>query len=475
MDQAPEETICAIATPPGEGGVGIVRISGAGALQIAEKVVRLRSGLPLASVPSHTLHLADISATGLSGSSSPSAVAAPLDEGLVVYMAAPRSYTAEDVVELHCHGSALVLARVCAACIAAGARLARAGEFTKRAFLNGRIDLSQAEAVLDTIRAKSDEGLRLAQQQLRGDLGREVERLRARLLTLLAHVEAGIDFADESIEFVGRDELLRSLKETTASIEAMLTTCRSGRVLREGARVVIVGRPNVGKSSLLNRLLQEERAIVTSIPGTTRDVIEEGTVLDGVPVTLVDTAGLRETTDEVEQQGIQRAKAAQEEADIILQVLDAAEVAADRTPELPEDAVAGRRLVLLNKMDLFGEERGRRLAEVLRHRTNAPVIPVSAVTGVGLDDVKQGIRSLLSPGSLESRESVVVTNVRHQAALQQAASSLQQAYASIEARIAPECVAVDLRGAADALGEITGAITSTEVLERIFSEFCIGK
>jgi tRNA modification GTPase len=398
-----------------------------------------------------------------------------LDEGLVVYMAAPRSYTAEDVVELHCHGSALVLARVCAACIAAGARLAQPGEFTKRAFLNGRIDLSQAEAVLDTIRAKSDEGLRLAQQQLRGDLGREVERLRGKLLALLAHVEAGIDFADESIEFVGRDELLQALKETMVSIGAMLATCRSGRVLREGARVVIAGRPNVGKSSLLNRLLQEERAIVTSIPGTTRDVIEEGTVLDGVPVTLVDTAGLRETTDEVEREGIQRAKAAQEEADIVLHVLDAAEVVSGRTPDLPEDATAGRRLVLLNKMDLFEEERGRQLVEVLRHRTNAPVIPVSAATGVGLGDVKQGIRSLLSPGALESRESVVVTNVRHQAALQQAASSLQQAYASIDARIAPECVAVDLRGAADALGEITGTITSAEVLERIFSECCIGK
>ena len=481
MDEAPEDTICAIATPIGDGGIGIVRISGVGALSVAEKVVRLRSGRSLGAVPSHTLHLANILYPEVSPANSQQRSSLshrngmPLDEGLVVYMAAPRSFTAEDVVELHCHGSALVLGHVCEACIVAGARLAHPGEFTKRAFLNGRIDLSQAEAVLDTIRAKSEDGLKVAQRHLRGDLGREVERLRATLLGLLAHIEAGIDFADEDIDFIGRQELVQTIQETMRSIQGMLATARGGRVLREGARVVIVGRPNVGKSSLLNRLLQEDRAIVTNVPGTTRDVIEEAAVLDGMAVTLVDTAGLRDTTDEVEREGIRRARMAEESADVVLQVVDASERAERFEPELMKDVGSSSRLVLLNKIDLIDDGTASCLLQRIREQTRYEVIPISVRTGFGFAEIKNGIRLLLSRGILESREGVIVTNVRHQAALEQAGDSLQQALASIERRVAPECVAVDLRDAANALGEITGAITSTEVLDRIFSEFCIGK
>lgn len=475
MDEAPDDTICAIATPPGEGGIGIVRISGAGAFSVAEQVVRLRSGQSLSAVPTHSLHLADI---GFFPAQEPPWDAQDfcglLDEGLVVRMAAPRSFTAENVVELHCHGSAVVLGRVCAACVAAGARLARPGEFTKRAFLNGRIDLSQAEAVLDTIKAKSEAGLRLAQQQLRGVLGREVERLRTSLVGLLAQIEAGIDFADEGIEVIGQERLLRALRETTLAIEGMLRTCRGGRVLREGARVVLVGRPNVGKSSLLNRLLREDRAIVTSVPGTTRDVLEESIVLEGLPVTLIDTAGLRNTADEVEQEGIKRARSAQEQADVILHIVDASGMQMGESDEFTVEG-STTRLVLLNKIDLVDDAARAQLMHHLRSRTSAPVIPLSAITGEGLADVTRAVREALAPAAFESRDSVVVTNVRHQAALEEAAAALRQASASIEAHMAAECVAVDLRGAAEALGEITGAITSAEVLERIFSEFCIGK
>lgn len=481
MDGAPDDTICAIATPVGEGGIGIIRISGVGALSVAEKIVRLHSGRSLGSLPSHTLHLADVVfAEGSSSKSEQSSTLLEvnchiLDEALVVYMAGPRSFTAEDVVEIHCHGSAVVLGRVCEACIVAGARLAQPGEFTKRAFLNGRLDLSQAEAVLDTIRAKSEAGLKVAQRHLRGDLGLQVGRLRTRLLAILAHVEAGIDFVEEDIAFIGRDELMQSLQETLGEIQAMLATAKRGRLLREGARVVILGRPNAGKSSLLNSLLQEDRAIVTPIPGTTRDVIEEVVVWEGLTLTLVDTAGLRETTDVVEQEGIRRTRAAQDNADVILYILDASELTNEIVLESAQTLPAVPTIVLINKIDLVNSAVVDQLVDSARRMSGCEVIPISVGTGFGLDHIKWKLLSLLSQGSLESSEGVVVTNVRHSGALERAAASLREALVSTERQVEPEFVAVDLREAGNALGEITGAITSDELLDRIFSEFCIGK
>jgi len=323
-----EDTICAIATPAGEGGIGIIRLSGSQALCIAAGLVRLRSGHPLTSVITHSLHLADLAIPaslievtrpkGWVGTSSSEV----LDEALVAYMKGPRSFTGEDVVELQTHGGATLLSLVCRACVAAGARLAEPGEFTKRAFLNGRLDLSQAEAVLDTIRAKSAISLTVAQRQLRGELARGVDSARAGLLGLLAHLEAGIDFVEEDISFVQRDEMERTVADVSAIVQKLQSTAREGRLFREGARVVILGRPNVGKSSLMNRLLKEERAIVTPIPGTTRDVIEESINLRGLMVHLVDTAGLRETEDEIEREGIKRSRSAQREADLQLLVID---------------------------------------------------------------------------------------------------------------------------------------------------------
>ena len=477
---APEDTICAVATPAGEGGIGIVRISGPHAVDIASHMVRLRSKRSLHTVASHKLHLADILSPpvpSLGGCLDSKTDPLPwhiVDEGLVVYMKAPRSFTAEDVVEIHCHGSGLVLQRVCQACIAAGARLAQAGEFTKRAFLNGRLDLSQAEAVLDTITATSELSLKLAQRQLRGELGRQIHRLRNDLIRLLAHLEAGIDFAEEDIAFVRREEMMAFLQETLVHIQRMLATAATGRILREGVRVVIAGEPNVGKSSLLNCLLRENRAIVTDIPGTTRDIIEESIAWFGLRITLVDTAGLRDTTDPVEQEGIRRSKEAQEEADIVLRVLNAARLTQIDLGDLcfpthPEH------VVVVNKIDLVDAALVQSLTDTLRAHTSWKVVPISIQTGEGLEALKFAIQSRFMKPSFESGDGVIITHVRHRAALERAEASLKEALDSTQGDVEPEFVAVDLRDAADALGEIVGTITSDEVLEEIFSEFCIGK
>lgn len=470
-----EDTICAIATPAGEGGIGIVRLSGSRALSVASQVVRLRSGHPLPSVSSHTLHLADLAIPASGGRKDirlghgRAYVSGLFDEALVVYMKAPRSFTAEDVVEIQSHGGVLVLEIVCRLCIESGARMAEPGEFTKRAFLNGRLDLSQAEAVLDTIRATSFAGLQMAQRQLRGDLAREVEQARASLVTALAHVEAGIDFVDEDISFLQRDELVRIVRDAFSLLQKLEATVQEGRILREGARVVILGRPNVGKSSLLNRLLREERAIVTAIPGTTRDVIEECIDLDGVTIRLVDTAGLRETEDIVEQEGIKRTRAAQDEADLLLVVVDGSVPFTCDDRELVDSVRDRKHLVLVNKSDLV------ETVEMDPSLTGHPSYAISARTGLGVETVKSALRAQLVSGDFEAAESVTVTNVRHRDALRRAGESLGQALESVQCGMAGELVSIDLRAASDALGEITGAITTDEILGRIFSEFCIGK
>ena len=470
-----EDTICAIATPAGEGGIGIVRLSGPQALVVASRVVRLRSGRPLSSVFSHTLHLADLV--------SPTAVERKdlrlgqvrttatdlLDEALVVYMKAPRSFTAEDVVEIQSHGGALVLGMVCTVCVASGARMAEPGEFTKRAFLHGRLDLSQAEAVLDTIRATSTAGLNIAQRHLRGDLAREVEQTRASLLTVLAHVEAGIDFVGEDISFLQREEFVRIVSAACAVAQKLESTAQEGRILREGACVVILGRPNVGKSSLLNRLLKEERAIVTAIPGTTRDVIEESIDLDGVMIRLVDTAGMRDTDDVVEREGIKRTRIAQDEADLLLVVLDGTVPFTSDDRELLNLVRDRKHIVVLNKSDLTNTlEMDSAFAGHVSYR-------ISAKTGSGIETVKSALRTQLISGGFESAETATVTNVRHRDALRRAVESLGQALESVQCGMPGELVSIDVRTAADALGEITGAITTDEILGQIFSKFCIGK
>ena len=469
LSGALEDTICAIATPAGEGGIGIVRLSGDRALAVAEGIVRLRSGRSLSSVGSHTLHLADVRLPLSLQTSSTARSTDAFDEALVVYMKGPRSFTGEDIVEIQSHGGGLVLSLVCRACLAAGARMATPGEFTKRAFLNGRLDLSQAEAVLDTIRARSAASLTAAQRQLRGELARHVDSARDALLRLLAQLEAGIDFVGEEIEVLGRQELLHTIDEVTSLVRRLGATAREGRLLREGARVVITGRPNVGKSSLLNRLLKEDRAIVTALPGTTRDTIEEGIDLDGVMIHLVDTAGIRDTDDVLEREGIRRSRSAQKDADLQLIVVDGSVSLSNDDRQLISETAAGKPVIVINKADLGLTVEASKMAS-----TDACIV-LSARTGEGVEALRDVIRSRLVAGGAEAADGVLVTNVRHHAALDRAQEALTQAKESVEAGMANELIAVDLRAAADALGEITGAITTDEILEQIFSTFCIGK
>lgn len=481
MDRLAEVTICGIATAVGDGGIGVVRISGPDAMAIADQVVRLRSNKSLTTVRSHTVHLADIrfrrgegrgEMPGLESGLSEGEV---IDQGLVVVMEGPRSFTGEHVVEIQCHGGQTVLGLVCEACVASGARLAEPGEFTRRAFLNGRLDLTQAEAVLDTIQAKSEAGLRMAQRQLRGELGGQVSALRGRLVSLLSGLEAEIDFSEEEETFVDPGYLSESLAETVEAIERMLGTAKMGIRIRDGARVVMTGRPNVGKSSLLNYLLGQDRAIVTDVPGTTRDVIEESVSWGGLRVALVDTAGVRETDDIIEREGIKRTKAAVEEADVVVEVVDASQggdggggspwVINSRNPDV----------IVINKIDLVDESYAARLSSAMGAGDQTSVIAASARTGAGLDMLREAIASRLSGKSFEPDGGAVVTKIRHQDALERARVSLKRAMDAFRSGVGPEFVVVDVRESADALGEVTGEITSDEILNHIFSQFCIGK
>ncbi len=476
MRGALDDTICAIATPPGEGGIGVVRISGLEALDCASQVIRLRSGKLLQDLRTHRMALADVCADRHRPGAGPE-FAGPtrsvIDEALVVVMRRPHSFTGEDVVEVQCHGGPVILDQLCKALLLAGARLAEPGEFTKRAFLNGRLDLAQAEAVLDTIRAKTERSLTLAQSQRRGELSQEVEATRSALVVALAHIEAALDFAEEDITFVQQDELLRVLESTATRLRRLVQSGREGRIWREGAAVAILGCPNVGKSSLMNALLRSDRAIVTPVPGTTRDMLEEVVSIDGLPVRLFDTAGIRSTEDPVEAEGIRRSQLAWEEADLALILLDGSEHLSEGDRVLLARHEAARALLVINKCDL-----PRRLTpEELAQACPAPegTIDISAKMRIGLHELRDAIRSRLTPSRFESREGVLVTNLRHAAALERACHGVEQATQSVQNGRAGELVAVDLRIASDALGEITGAITTDEILERIFAEFCIGK
>jgi tRNA modification GTPase len=461
-----DDTICALATPVGEGGIGIVRLSGCKALDTASALVRLRSGKLLSSARSHALQHADLL---LAPSTSDQPSAPFLDEALVVVMRAPHSYTGEDVVEFHCHGGPFVLQTLCEALLRHGARMAEPGEFSKRAFLNGRLDLTQAEAVLDTIRARTAGSLRIAQAQLRGTLSKEIDQIRESLIGLLAHVEAAIDFTEEDLIFVQPDELTGGVQAASTAIARLIQTCDEGRILREGITVAIVGRPNVGKSSLLNALLSTDRAIVTPIPGTTRDVLEEAVNIRGVPMQLLDTAGVRETVDVVEQEGLRRTRLAIEDAELLLILLDGSSPLTDDDRTLLVDQREKKRLVVINKSDLPAGLAASDLAAV-----ESP-IRISAKTSAGLDELRDRMRHAVLRSDFEPGETAVVTRLRHRASLLKAQDSLSSASSSVASRLSGEFIAMDLRAGIDALGEITGAVTTEDILDRIFRDFCIGK
>jgi len=455
-----EDTIAAIATPIGEGGVAIVRVSGPDAERVAKEIF-LRSGGRNGHLRSHTLH---------HGVVRKPETGEILDEVLLTLMRKPRSYTGEDVVEVHCHGGPFVVRQVLELILSRGARHAEPGEFTKRAFLNGRMDLAQAEAVLDLIRARTEKSAQLALQHTRGQLSKWVDELREELLDILVQIEAGIDFPEEEIDLVQREGLAEKIEGLRAKISRITESYEWGRLFREGARVCIIGRPNVGKSSLLNALLGEERVIVTSVPGTTRDVIEEGINLDGLPVVLWDTAGIRETEDEIEKIGVDFSLRHLVEAEAALIVLDGSTSLTMQDEAILEAARKKKSLVIVNKSDL-GQNLDLAQAQILSQ--GREMIPISARKGEGLDLVKVRLRALLLDS--QNEPPMVLTNLRHKAALIRAESALIRARKALNQALPSEIVAVDLQEVKDALEDIVGIVSSDEVLERIFTNFCIGK
>lgn len=456
-----DDTIAAIATPPGSGGVGIIRVSGPLSSAI---VTHLFTPLQhAAGWTSHRLyhgHVLDVDG-------------AVLDEGLAVLMRRPHSYTGEDVLELHCHGSPVILQQALAHVLRRGARLAEPGEFTKRAFLNGRVDLAQAEAVLDVVRARTTAGAALATRQLTGQLSEHLASIRTQLVGLKALLEAQIDFAEEDVE-VSTDQVLPAIASCIDTIRQLLYTFHQGALLREGLRVAIIGKPNVGKSSLLNALLGEERAIVTPIAGTTRDCIEEVADFNGIAVALTDTAGLRDTAeaDVVERLGITRTTAKIAASQVLLTVVDASIHLDEQDHAVLKAATGIPQVIILNKIDLprcVSEEELREVAG------DHPIVAVSARERFGLSAVRRAVVARVGAGSGFDQNAPILANIRHRDILEKAGKSLALACDSATAARPADLIAVDVQDALDYLAEITGAITSEEVLDRIFSQFCIGK
>lgn len=452
------DTIAAIATPLGEGGIGVVRISGEGALEIAQRVFRRRSPKPLQPNRVYFGEVVDPDSGEM------------LDRALLIPFHTPHSYTGEDIAELHCHGSPYLLRRVLDLVCRLGARLAQPGEFTMRAFLNGKLDLAQAEAVADLIRARSDAQLRSALALHTGKLSQRAQAISDALLSLLATVEAHIDFSEE-IGDLDPDALLPQLESLIEQLDALLKNARVGRMLREGVRVAIIGRPNVGKSSLLNALLGEERAIVTDIPGTTRDTIEESFQIDGVPIVILDTAGLRESHDVVEQIGVERTRRAAELADLILFVYDLTAPDKEADVQLLEDLPPETPKVIVgNKVDLAVEVN----ASPFPVEGQRGSLRVSARTGAGLDSLKHEILETLQLQKI-GEETPLLTHQRHIQAVQEARAHLLHAREALRQCVPPDLLAVALRSAWLALNEITGENIDEALINRIFRDFCIGK
>ncbi len=457
-----EDTIAAISTPLGEGGIGIVRISGHQTLNIVHRVFVGTNRDDIRSVPTHSLHYGHIvhPETGVI-----------LDETLVSVMRAPRSYTKEDVVEINCHGGMLPLRNVLDVVISCGARLASPGEFTKRAFLNGRIDLSQAESVIDIIRAKTDAGLQLAVQQLRGKLSKHVSGIRGGLTQLLALIEASIDFSEEDIEIISYNQIHTELHQHLEQITQVLASAHEGKIVRDGLSIAIVGKPNVGKSSLLNVFLEEERAIVTPLPGTTRDTIEDYLNLNGIPIRLIDTAGIRETADQIEGLGVARSRSTIQQADMVLCVFDTSVPWSQDDEDLLRFVSHKEKIFVANKIDLPTVLPVKDIVSKLPE-PGLPVFQVSAREHIGIETLKHTIVDEVLDVPLES---VAVTNIRHKQALSLAKKSLVHAQESTESHMSQEFIALDIRDALSHLGEITGETTNEDILDVIFSTFCIGK
>lgn len=453
-----EDTIAAISTAYGEGGIGIIRISGEEARQVLDKIF-----VSAGAMENRKLTYGKVvdPETG-----------EHIDEVLAVFMRGPHTYTCEDVAEINCHGSVVSLRKTLSLCYANGARPAEPGEFTKRAFLGGRLDLSQAEAVMDMISAKTPKTFGVAMDQLEGRLSEEVRVIREKILDILANITVNIDYPDEDIEEI----VYRQLEEDVALIKDRITrlldTAETGRIVKEGLRVVIAGKPNVGKSSLMNVLLKESRAIVTEIPGTTRDTIEETLSIRGIPVHLTDTAGIRHTEDTIEKMGIERSKLSFNQADLIVLVVDGSRRLTEEDEEIL-DVMAGRKgVVLINKVDLGQEVSSRQLEDTL---PGSIVIEASMKTGEGVQELENAIEDMVYGDKVKQKESLLVTNARHENLLRQAQTSLEDAIGMIRREEALDFVEVDVNSSYGYLGEIIGETVGEDILDAVFSRFCLGK
>ena len=456
------DTICAVATPIGEGGIAIIRISGENALNIASKIFTSKNNYDVKSMQTYTMkygNVVDVENKEI------------IDEVILSYMKAPNSYTGENVVEVNCHGGVVSTNSVLNQIIRAGARLADPGEFTKRAFLNGRIDLSQAEAVMDIITAKTELSMKSAMLQSNGALSKEISELRKYLLNVLALIEYSVDFTEDDEDIID-DNLILQIKEgidkTILKINDLLSNADEGKIIRDGLNIVIVGKPNVGKSSLLNALLKEKRAIVTDVPGTTRDVIEEYINLDGIPIRITDTAGIRDTEDIVEKIGVEKSKEKIEEADLIILMLDTSRDIDDNDKIIIDKIKDKKYIVLLNKIDLDMKIS----QEVISNFNNK--IDISAKTGKGIDDLKTEIKNLFFNGEINS-ESLIISNTRHKQALYRALENCDTALSRINVNEYLDLISIYITAAMKALGEITGDELEEDLLNKIFSEFCVGK
>jgi tRNA modification GTPase len=451
------DTIAAISTPVGEGGIGIVRVSGPATLPIARSIFRAKSN---GGLKSHRFSY---------GAVVHPATEELIDEAMLVYMKGPNSYTREDVLEIQCHGGTLVVSRILSLVISEGARLAEPGEFTKRAFLNGRIDLVQAEAIMDVISSRTDASLALAQHQREGLLSQRIGVVKEGILYALAFVEALIDFPEEDIDVAVETDVLGRVSPALVELTALIDGFDEGRVLRDGVSVVIAGKPNVGKSSLLNTLLKEKRAIVTSVPGTTRDVIEEVVNINGLPVKLLDTAGIRDSEDQVEQEGVRLSLDRIPKADLVLFVVDGSHSFTSDDQAILKAIGSKSMIVVRNKSDLP-------VCAVLPVEAAATLVDISTLTGAGVPELRDAITAAFMHGhAIDGRGFVAVSKARHRDALLKARVALERFVTNIQAGVNMELLPIDLRDALDAVGEVTGETTADDVLDRIFSSFCIGK